>query len=602
MKRKKGSYTDPFSIENLCQDKTDVIVSICKSLGCVVSLDTKNHIYSSIPRVRLVNVLNDKNQVSYEEEVREPIYKIFKTPADAKSVPSRYKESFNKIISIEDMDKDVPMRCIKVSNPDHLYFTNDYVLTHNTTTTVLFASELIRAGLKLINNGSDPIEVQKGFDAACADVLKIIDEKKKALSGEKDIKSIATISANNDEDVGEIVKEAFCGIGEGGIVNIGDSHSKSGKTEVKFSDGLEFFRGLKSSVYMNDMRNEAFDVTNPLVIILDCFVESKDMTNILNFAVRTKQPLVLIVSDIDEMLENQMYQRAKGKMGLCAIIQAPGNTPYEVSERLKDIAVMLNTKVIESVEDLKDFNSNVDFFGTCERLIAKINKTTIEGSKATEEQIQARVDELNKQIIDGKNDTERGISEEEIKSIKSRIAALTGGIATIQIGGFSEVRIKELKDRYEDSVRAVESAIAEGILPGGGVALCKSAYQLRNSEKFLNMVSGDFKSAYLKFLEVCKIPITTIISSVSSDYAYIIADIEHNDNFNYGYNAKKQVVSNDMIVDGVTDPALVTKTALRYSTDVAGVFITTECVVSPERNDSISVEPNDPIVERQPQF
>lgn len=598
--KNKGYKEYDFSILKLSleNDKSDVVSNLCKSLGLKILIDKNNVLHSTMESSLTKWVVENNRLVNKRTDT---VFKTFLHPVESKKVSSSVKESFNKIVEIEDMKKNVQMRCIKVSNPDHLYFTNDYILTHNTSTTVLFSSELIRAGIKLINNGCDPIEVQRGYDEACRDVKEILDKNKKSLEGEKDIESIATISANNDEEVGKIVKEAFCGIGEGGIVNIGDNHSKSGKTEVKFSDGLEFFRGLKSSVYMNNLQNECFDVENPLVLILDCYVDSADMSNILNFVLRSKRPFVLIASDIDDILETQLYQHAKSRQFNCALIQAPGNTPYEVNERLKDIAVMLNTKIIETKEDLKEFNGNIDFFGTCGRLISKINKTTIEGSIATEEQIQARVDELNKQITDGKNDTERGISEEEIKSIKSRIASLTGGIATIQIGGFSEVRIKELKDRYEDSVRAVESAISDGILAGGGVSLCKSAFILKNSKKFGD-VTNDFKSAYYKFLEVCKIPITTIISSVTSDYAYIISNIEHNENFNYGYNAKKEVMSEDMIKDGIVDPALVTKTALTYSTDVAGVFITTECVLTNERNDNISLEPNDPIMERQPTF
>lgn len=469
-----------------------------------------------------------------------------------------------------------------------------------TTTSVLLSSSLIREGIKLVENGNDPIEVQKGYDAACADILKIIDDKKTVLNGEKDIESIATISANNDEIVGKTVKEAFCGIGEGGIVNIGDSHAKNGKTEVVFSDGLEFFRGVKSSVYMNDLKNECYDVENPLILILGGYIEFKELVPIMNFVMAQKRPFAIIASDIDETLESQIYNKVKSRASSgWAVIQAPGNNQFEVNERLIDISVMLNTDIIETSDDLKKFNGDLSFFGTCDRLISKINKTTIEGAKCSEEAINARVEELNKQIEDGKNDNDRGISEEEIKSIKSRIASLTGGIATIKIGGFSELRIKELKDRYEDSVRAVESAISEGILPGGGVALCKAAFMLK--EKPLKG-TNDFKAAYHKFLEVCKIPITRIISSVTSDYAYIISEIEHNENFNYGYNAKKGIISQDMVADGIVDPALVEKTALIYSTDVAGVFITTECVITNENVKNINIEPNDPIADRTPQY
>lgn len=467
-----------------------------------------------------------------------------------------------------------------------------------TTTTIFLGSQLCKDGVRLIESGREPIEIQKGFDAACNDVVEALEKYKKVVSSSKDILSIATISANNDPEVGKTVLSAFEGLGEGGVVNVLDSHNKSGKTIVEFSAGMEWPRGLSSGRFITNKKAEKYEVEEPKIAIFDFVPELEDCVDMLNFCLGKSLPCVFIAEEFGEDLETMCINMSIERKARFALIKAPGVSSIDLSERLKDIAVFTGTRVIKDRDDLKEFikkNENGEMFGSCKSISSGMFKTTIIDGNGKDEEIEARVEEMKADIEKGMKDSNVGISSEEVRVIKNRIAALTGGIANISVGGLSETRIKELLDRYVDAVCAVNAAISDGIVPGGGTALLKAARDVRKKKR--NYPNDSFRSGYEAFLEVCKKPITKIISSVTSDYAYIIADIEHNKNLAYGYNAKTEKIEKDMFEAGVIDPIKVEKTALIRATAVAGIFITTECVVSPEAQ-NISLIPKDEISER----
>ena len=467
-----------------------------------------------------------------------------------------------------------------------------------TTTTQFIAARLCEEGIHLVDSGREPVEIQKGFDAACLDVIAALDKYKKVISSDKDILSIATISANNDPDVGKTVHDAFTSIGEGGVVNVLDSHNKSGKTILTFTDGMEWARGLTAGRFVNNKKAEKYEVKNPKIAIFDFSPELDDCVELLNYCLGKSVPCVLIAEEFGEELETMCVNMDIERKANFALIKAPGMTSSDISDRLKDIAVLTGTRVIKDRDDLKDFvkkNSDGSQFGSCGELSATMFKTTIIDGIGKDEDIEARVEEIKAEIKKGEEDADIGLSTEELKVMQGRIAALTGGIATISVGGLSETRIKELFDRYVDAVCAVNAAISDGIVPGGGTALLKAA---RDVKKQKHVWSNDsYRAGYEAFLEVCKKPITKIISSVTSDYAYIIADIEHSKNPAYGYNAKAEKIEKDMFAAGVIDPFKVEVTALKYATAVAGIFITTECVISPEAQ-NIELVPKDEISAR----
>lgn len=473
-----------------------------------------------------------------------------------------------------------------------------------TTTTVLLSSEMCKAGVNLITAGKQPVEVQKGMDAACADLIERIDDYKLEVRDDKDILSIATISANNDEVVGGIVHEAFTSIGEGGIVNLQDSHTKSGKTTIELTDGLEFETGLEDGRMITDKRSETFEIENPNFLLLDFAPVLNDLADVLNYCVAKNRNVVIIAPEFDEDVVSMCVNMDVTRSCRFACIKAPGLGSYNQSEQLKDIAVVLNTKVIEHPDEIKDFANEMKKitdqkeagpFGRCGKITSKKFKTVLIDGTGSEEAIEARVAEIEADIKRGQEDTNLGISEEEISLMKRRIARLTGGIATIMVGGLSTARIKEMKDRYEDAIHAVQAAISDGIVPGGGSTLLKAARDLRNIDR--KYPNDSYEAGYKMVLDVCRIPSTLIIKSVTTDYAYIISDIEHNQSKEYGYNAKAERIENDMFKAGIIDPVKVEKTALAYSTSVAGIFITTECVITDEAQ-NIEMIPNDEISER----
>lgn len=462
-----------------------------------------------------------------------------------------------------------------------------------TTTTILLASELAKEGVKLVSSGFDPVEIQRGYDSACEFVTEELENLKQEVKTGEDIEHVAFVSGNNDPEIAKIVREAFEGVGDGGVVNLDVSQSKTGKTFVKFTDGMSFGRGIQSGAFVTDLKKESFEADNPRIIISEYEMTIKEVQNEMSNAFKDKVPLVIISARLQDQAETALAVQARKKALTCALINPPGYSLYEMNEKMKDLAAILDCKVVESADDLFEYH-----YGTCDHISSTMHKTIIAGSHATDEAINVRVDELNKQIENGTaEDVEVGMSEEEIRSIKERIASLTGGVATICIGGNSETRVKELKDRYEDAQRAVESAIDDGIVPGGGQALLKASSKVRK-EAQLKDVTRDFEAGFESFLKVCKQPITRIVSSVTDDYSYVISQVENSKSSKYGYNAKTQQYVDDMIAAGIVDPLKVTKSALKYATAVAGVFITTECAIVPAAR-NISLEPVDPLKDRE---
>lgn len=467
-----------------------------------------------------------------------------------------------------------------------------------TTTTILVAAKLAQEGVRLIESGFDPVEVQKGYDKACQEVLNVIDKYSKTISSIEDIEKVAFISANNDEEVGKIVAQAYEGIGEGGIVHISDSHSRDGKTVVKFSNGLEIDKGTGISTYLTNMKNETYEAENPHFLFCSCPVTFNLIASVLNIAFKEKFPLVVIAEEIDDDAETALLKQAKSKTVRCCKISPPGFTFYEQQEYMKDLIAVLGGRLIENSEDTIKLSD----FGKCGKVTVGLKKTVISETTPNEKAIEERAKVIDKEIEDGINDASgTGITTSEIELLKLRKAKLTGGVAEICIGAGSVTRLKELIDRYDDATRAVQAAISEGIVPGGGLTLLKCSTEVLEKFKNFQFKTRDQEVGFNTFLKSLRLPITRIISSVEPvEYAYIISTIEH-DSSNFGYNAKTQKYVEDMFKEGIIDPIKVQKEVLKNATATAGIFITTECALTPY-NENISLEANDPIAMRDPDF
>lgn len=469
-----------------------------------------------------------------------------------------------------------------------------------TTTTILLTAELMKEGVRLVESGFDPVEIQKGFDKACHEVLGVIGDFAHVVESPDEIEKVAFISANNDEEVGKIIRQAYEGIGEGGIVHVTDSHARSGETTVKFSSGLEIDKGTKRSGYFTNLKTETFEAENPRFLFCSCPVTFDFIAEYLKMAFREKFPLVVFAEEIEDEAETALLKQAKNGSVRCCQLPPPGFTLYEQQENMKDLIAVLGGRLIESSTDVASLSD----LGTCGKVSIGFKKCVLSDTAPDEEAIEERAKQIDTEIEEGLNDADgSGISAEEIETLKLRKARLTGGVAEICIGANSVTRIKELSDRYDDATKAVRAAISDGIVPGGGLTLLKCSRIVESKFKDFEFKTRGQEIGFKGFLNVLRIPITRIISSVEPiEYAYIISTIEHElEKKNYGYNAKTQKYVDDMFEEGIVDPLKVETEALKNSTAAAGIFITTECALTPDA-DNILVEANDPLAMRDPDY
>ena len=464
-----------------------------------------------------------------------------------------------------------------------------------TTTTILLASELAKAGVKLITSDYDPVEVQRGYDYACDRMIEALGKYKKIVESPDDIEHVAFVSANNDPEVSKVVRDAFEGLGENGIVDITDSHNKSGKTTIRFSNGLQFPKGIQAGSFVTNIKTDSFEADNARVIILDFCPEKEWFIKEMESAYKVKTPLVFISNGMEDEVFTLISSFNAKKLIPMAIITPPGFSEYDIMENQKDLAVLLNCEVTTE-ENYK--NKEVNLYGKCGHIVSDAHKTSISGLESDDARIEERISQIKDQMEVERN-SETGLGSASELDYKKRIANMSGGIATIEVGGHSETRIKELTDRYEDAVKACQAAIKDGIVPGGGTTLLKASNDVRENLKEIENRTKDFQAGVNAFLNVMEIPMTRIISSVTRDYAFIISNVKHSENLYSGYNAKTQTYVDDMFVEGIIDPYNVEKYALTYATAVAGVFITTECAIVPDAPNVENVS-TDPIMDRIP--
>jgi chaperonin GroEL len=462
-----------------------------------------------------------------------------------------------------------------------------------TTTATLLTYELVKAGMELANLGFDRIEIKNGFQLARKEICEQLKEYCVKLSSSQNILNIATISANNDEEIGKIIQEAFEGIGDDGIVSILDSYATSGQTVVKFSSGFEFDKGYTSSIFANT-KEDTYEVESPKILLYNGKLDDpKIIMPVLDIASKQDWDLVIIAPEYDNEFHSVICDNVDKKNLKCCLIRAPGYTKASVTDKLEDLSILLDCKVWDKT-NIDNFNPNINF-GSCDILKVTNIKTQITKETVDEEKIQQRCEEI-KNILKKENDVEFALTELEVQSLKERLAKLTGGVATIYIGATSAIELKEKKDRYEDAVNAVRAAISDGIISGGGIALAKAANDLLIQNKILHD-NSEVNKAYKTFLEVCMKPAEIIIASDEEKQAPIILSSILADGNKYsGYNAKKSKIENNMIDSGIIDPIKVVTTALLYSTSVASTILTSDCVIVSDTQ-NISMDPNDAIMD-----
>ncbi len=443
--------------------------------------------------------------------------------------------------------------------------TND-VAGDGTTTATVLAYAIVREGLKAVSAGMTPIEIKRGIDKATALAVEEVKKNSRAVKGNDDITHVATISANNDPEIGKILADAIEKVGKDGVITV--EESKNMDTTVKTVEGMQFDRGYISSYFVNDRERMEVNYNDAYVLIYDEKISTmKDLLPILEKVAQTGKPLVIISEDLDgEALATLVVNSIRGTLKCCAV-KAPGFGDRR-KEMLQDIAILTGGKVITKDLGLKLESTELTDLGQVKSVkIDKDNTTLVDGA-GDKKAIADRVAEIKSQI-------EKSTSDYDKEKLKERLAKLSGGVAVINIGAITETEMKEKKFRVEDTLAATRAALEEGIVSGGGIALIEASKVLDADKENL---TGDEKVGFQIIKRALEEPIRQIAENAGVDGS-VIADKAKSEKPGVGYNAATGEWVN-MMDAGIIDPAKVARCALQNAASVAGMLLTTECAIT----------------------
>ena len=442
-----------------------------------------------------------------------------------------------------------------------------------TTTSTLLAREIIKNGLSSINRGVNAVEVKRGIDYATKKVVKNLKNKvAEDISSEEQLEQVATISANNDPEVGKLIATAIDKVGRDGIVHI--EESKSGETYLETVEGMQFDRGYKSHFFVTNNSTMTCTLDNPYILIADHkFSTVKDLLPILESVSNTNKSLLIIASDIDnEALATLIVNKARGTLKVAAV-KAPdfGDRQKLV---LEDIAVLTGGQVFDKNKGMKLEKFSWDWFGEARTVTITKDQTTIVDGKGEVSDIDCRVGELQSQI-------ENAASPFEMEKLQDRLGRMVGGVSIVHVGGYNETEMHEKKDRVDDALNATKAALEEGIVPGGGAALVYASETLNHKDASL---SQDFCLGIDLVKQACYKPLEQILLNAGYSASVIYETINRildSENTWTGFDLKNESHI-DMREAGIIDPTKVTRTALENAASVAGTVLLTECVVVEE--------------------
>ena len=450
--------------------------------------------------------------------------------------------------------------------------TND-VAGDGTTTATVLAYSMVREGLKAVAAGMTPIELKKGMDKAVKLAVDEIKKNSKEIKGTDEVSHVASVSANNDEEIGSILASAIERVGKDGVITV--EESKTMETTTDFVEGMQFDRGYISPYFVTDRDRMETVFDNPLILIHDKKISSmKDMLPLLEKVAQAGKPLVIICEDMDgEALATLIVNNLRGVLKTCAV-KAPGFGDRRKA-MLEDIAILTGGQVITEDLGLKLETTELSQLGQAKSVkIDKDNTTVVDGAGNAKE-IKERVGQIKHQI-------EEATSEYDKEKLKERLAKISGGVAVINIGAVTEVEMKEKKHRVEDALSATRAALEEGIVAGGGLALIQAAECLEKADT--TDLSDDAKVGFKIVKRALEEPIRQIAENAGLDGA-VIADRAKHEKKGVGFDAAKMEWK-DMVAAGIIDPAKVTRSALQNAASVASLLLTTECAITdlPEKN------------------
>lgn len=441
-----------------------------------------------------------------------------------------------------------------------------------TTTATVLAQSIINVGLKNVAAGANPIDLKRGIDKAVAKVVEGI----KAQAQEVDddmakIENVARISANNDAEIGKLIADAMRKVKKEGVITI--EEAKGTETTVKVVEGMQFDRGYISPYFVTNTEKMECEMDSPYILIFDKKISTlKDLLPILEPVAQSGRPLLIIAEDIDsEALATLVVNRLRGSLKICAV-KAPGFGDRR-KEMLEDIAILTHGVVISEEKGLKLEMATMDMLGEAEKITVDKENTTIVNGKGDKELIAERVAQIKAQI-------EKTSSDYDREKLQERLAKLAGGVAVLYVGAPSEVEMKEKKDRVDDALSATRAAVAEGIVPGGGVAYIRCIEALEG----LTGDNDDENTGIQIVKRAIEEPLRQIVANAGLEGAIIVQKVKDGKG-DYGYNARVDEYQN-FFETGVIDPAKVTRVALENAASIAGMFLTTECVISEKKEEN----------------
>ena len=440
-----------------------------------------------------------------------------------------------------------------------------------TTTATVLAQSIVNVGLKNVTAGANPMDLKRGIDKAVAAVVENIRKQSKAVGDNFDkIEQVATISANNDAEIGKHIAEAMQKVSKDGVITI--EEAKGRDTYIDVVEGMQFDRGYLSSYFVTDTEKMNCVMENPLILIHDKKISNlKDLLPILEPAVQSGRPLLIIAEDVDsEALTTLVVNRLRSGLKICAV-KAPGFGDRR-KEMLEDIAVLTGGFVISEERGVKLEQATMDMLGTAEKITITKDNTTIVNGKGEKAKIADRVAQIKAQIKTTTSDYDK-------EKLQERLAKLSGGVAVIKVGAPSETEMKEKKDRVDDALCATRAAIEEGIVAGGGVAYIRAISALDK----LKGENADEQTGIQIIRRAIEEPLRQIVFNAGKEGSVVVQKVLEGKG-DFGYNARFDRYE-DLVKAGVVDPAKVTRVALENAASIAGMFLTTECVIVEKKED-----------------
>ena len=458
--------------------------------------------------------------------------------------------------------------------------TNDDAGDGTTTATVL-AQSIIGVGLKNVTAGANPMDLKRGIDKAVAKVIEQLGEQAQEVGNDlKKIENVAKISANGDEMIGKLIAEAMEKVSKEGVITV--EEAKGTETYVDVVEGMQFDRGYISPYFVTDTENMVVEYEEPLVLIHDKKISAiKDLLPILEKAVQTGKPLIIIAEDIEsEALTTLVVNRLRGSLKIAAV-KAPGFGDRR-KEMLEDIAILTGGTVISDEKGLTLENAELEMLGTAEKISIDKDTTIIVNGHGEKEGIDARIGQIRSQI-------EKTTSDYDREKLQERLAKLAGGVAVLYVGAPSEVEMKEKKDRVEDALSATRAAVEEGTVPGGGVAYIRAAEVLDD----LKGENDDETTGIEIIKRAIEEPLRQIVQNAGKEGAVIVQKVREGSG-DFGYNARTDKFEN-LYSTGVIDPTKVSRVALENAASIAGMFLTTECVIADKPEENPAMPPQMPM-------